>query len=64
VRLLRQRLANATRFCFGANRLKEAAEHSIISHSDAMGLALEAADRAGLPPTEASRTVASAFQGR
>jgi hypothetical protein len=49
---------------WGANRLKEAAEQSIISHSDAMGLALEAADRAGLPPTEASRTVASAFQGR
>jgi hypothetical protein len=49
---------------WGANRLKDAADQSIISHSDAMGLALEAATRCGLPYVEARKTVASAFRNR
>jgi len=49
---------------WGANRLKELADQAIISHSDAMGLAIEAASRTGLSNMEASRTVASAFRGR
>jgi hypothetical protein len=49
---------------WGASRLKEKAEQSILSRSDAIGLALEAASRTGLPLTEARRTVASAFRGQ
>jgi hypothetical protein len=49
---------------WGASRLKEKAEQSIISQNDAMGLALEAASRTGLPLGEARRTVASAFRGQ
>jgi hypothetical protein len=47
---------------WGANRLKEVAEQSIISHSNAFELAIEAASRTGLSITEAHRTVASAFR--
>jgi len=49
---------------WGAKRLKDAADQSIISRSDAIGLALEAASRTGLPIAEARRTVASAFRGQ
>jgi len=49
---------------WGANRLKEAADQSIITHSDAMALAIEAASLTGLSNMEASRTVASAFRSR
>jgi hypothetical protein len=49
---------------WGANRLKEAAEQSIISVSDAIALAVEAGRHAGLSHIEASRTVRSAFRGR
>jgi hypothetical protein len=47
---------------WGANRLREAAEQSIISISDAIALAIEAGRQAGLPHFEASRTVQSAFR--
>jgi hypothetical protein len=53
-----------TKLFWGASRLKEKAEQSILSRSDAIGLALEAANRAGLSPLEARRTVASAFRGQ
>jgi hypothetical protein len=49
---------------WGASRLKELHEQSIIpSRDDAFGLAVEAAMRAGLSHIEARRTVASAFRG-
>ena len=48
--------------CFwGACRLAELAEQQVIARDDAIAIAVEAASRAGLPPTEALRTARSAF---
>jgi bifunctional DNA primase/polymerase-like protein len=52
---------NAVLF-WGANRLKELAEQSIISIDDAIALAVEAGRQAGLSHVEARRTVNSAFR--
>ena len=42
----------------------ELVRQSILSHNDALSLAVEAAHRAGLSQAEASRTVKSAFRGQ
>jgi hypothetical protein len=49
---------------WGACRLSELADQSIISRTDAFGLACEAARRAGLSQAEAARTVKSAFRAQ
>jgi len=49
---------------WGACRLAELENQSIISRADATGLAVEAALHAGLSRIEASRTVQTAFRGR
>jgi hypothetical protein len=48
---------------WGACRLAELVKQSILSHGDAVALAIEAARQAGLPHPEARRTVQSAFRG-
>jgi hypothetical protein len=48
---------------WGACRLAELVKQSILTHGDAVALAIEAARQAGLPPPEARRTVQSAFRG-
>jgi hypothetical protein len=48
--------------CFwGACRLAELIDQKVIDRDDALDIAVEAASRAGLPHTEALRTVRSAF---
>jgi hypothetical protein len=49
---------------WGACRLSELADQSIISRTDAFGLACEAARRAGLSQAESARTVKSAFRAQ
>lgn len=48
---------------WGACRLAELVDQSILARSDAFALAIEAARQAGLPDPEARRTVQSAFRG-
>jgi hypothetical protein len=47
---------------WGACRLSELVQQSVLSHNDALSLAVEAGTRAGLPHAEAGRTVKSAFR--
>ena len=49
---------------WGACRLSELVQQSILSHNDALALAIEAGTRAGLHYAEAGRTVKSAFRGQ
>lgn len=49
---------------WGACRLAELVRQAVVSHGDAIALAVEAARQAGLPLKEAERTVASAFRGQ
>jgi hypothetical protein len=49
---------------WGACRLAEMAADSLLSHDEAIAIAVEAASRAGLPHTEARRTAQSAFQSQ
>ena len=49
---------------WGACRLAELVKQSVLTHGDAVALAIEAARQAGLSPKEAQRTVASAFRGQ
>lgn len=48
---------------WGACRLAELVKQAVITQSEAVALAVEAAHQAGLPTKEAQRTVASAFAG-
>jgi hypothetical protein len=47
---------------WGACRLAEMVSDSLLSHNEAIDIAVEAANRAGLPHKEARRTAQSAFQ--
>lgn len=49
---------------WGSCRLRDAAAQSIVSHDDAIGLAIEAGRQAGLSIIEARNTVKSAFRGQ
>jgi Bifunctional DNA primase/polymerase, N-terminal len=49
---------------WGACRLRELVDQSILSRSDAFALAVEAGRQAGLPHAEACSTVKSAFRGQ
>jgi hypothetical protein len=49
---------------WGACRLWELVQQSILTRSDAFALAVEAGRQAGLPHVEACRTVKSAFRGQ
>ena len=49
---------------WGACRLRELVQQSILTRSDAFALAVEAGRQAGLPHVEACRTVNSVFRGQ
>ena len=49
---------------WGACRLAELVRQSVLAQRDAVALAIEAAKQAGLPQSEAQRTVTSAFRGQ